>query len=138
MEVLASGEDVLLLGTGTGVALCTEAARLLRGRGYAPTVANVRRIQPLDEEALLELLATHSRVVTVEENVLAGGFGSSILEVLQKAGLERSVARVGLPDQFVGHGDLPSLYRSIGFTAQRVALAAEALLPARASVAGEG
>ena len=82
-------------------------------------------------------------MVTVEENVLAGGFGSAVLELLQRTDLERTVARVGLPDEFVGHGHLDALYREVGFTSERVACEAARLLahlpvPERATLLGEG
>ena len=116
MEVLREGEDVVLLGTGTGVRVALAAADLLVDAGVTATVANVRRVRPLDVDALLALLGSHSAAVTVEENALAGGFGSSILEVLSDAGMTIPVTRVGLPDEFVAHGDQASLYRDVGFT----------------------
>ncbi len=128
VELLREGSDLLLLGTGTGVGLCTRAAALLEERGWNATVANVRRVRPLDDEALLALLTGHRAVVTVEENALAGGFGSGILELLQTAGLERPMERVGLPDEFVGHGDTATLHRQVGFTAEHVAHRAVELL----------
>ena len=121
VEVLREGDDVLLLGTGTGVRVALVAADLLTDSGVTATVANVRRIRPLDVDALLDLLGAHPAAVTVEENALAGGFGSSILEILSDAGMAPPVARVGLPDGFVAHGDQASLHREVGFTGRAVA-----------------
>ena len=73
VEVLREGDDVLLLGTGTGVRVSLAAAEVLADAGVTATVANVRRVRPLDVDALLGLLCTHPAAVTVEENALAGG-----------------------------------------------------------------
>jgi 1-deoxy-D-xylulose-5-phosphate synthase len=78
-------------------------------------------VKPLDEELLLELAGTHKRLVTVEENALAGGFGSAVLE---KVGALVPVVRFGLPDAFVPHGDRARLLQDVGLTPQAVALAA--------------
>ena len=124
VENLISGGDVLLLATGTGVTLALQAAAALEERGIAASVANVRKVSPLDEEELLPLLAEHEAVVTIEENTVAGGFGSSIAELMQRAGVLRPMVLVGLPDEFVTHGDIRSLHESIGFTVAGVQEAA--------------
>jgi 1-deoxy-D-xylulose-5-phosphate synthase len=133
VQVLREGRDLLVLACGTGVRRGLEAAAILEEHGHSVTVANVRRVRPLDEEALVPLLTAHPAVLTIEENALAGGFGSSILEVMQVAGLLRPVERVGIPDRFVEHGDLPGLHREIGFTGPAIALRAESLLARAAS-----
>ncbi len=90
-------------------------------RGVSVTVANVRRIKPLPEEIIAELVATHATVVTVEENALAGGFGSAVLEVMQGRKLHRPLERVCIPDRFIGHGAPAELHRQVGFTGQAIA-----------------
>jgi len=128
VEVIRGGSGVLLLATGAGVRLADEASAILTERGVDATVANVRMISPLDEDALVPLLETHSVVVTVEENTVVGGFGSGVADLLQRAGLQRPLSMVGLPDQFVTHGDIKSLHAQVGFTAERVAETAVSLL----------
>jgi 1-deoxy-D-xylulose-5-phosphate synthase len=120
-EVLAEGADVALIGIGTGVGIAAGAAALLRSRGLTPTVVDARFVKPLDGELLGRLAATHRLLVTVEENVLAGGFGSAVLEEVAPSRVE--VLRFGLPDAFVPHGDRARLLRDAGLTAEAVAAA---------------
>ena len=91
-----------LIGIGTGVGIAREAAALLQAQGEQPTVVDARFVKPLDAALLERLAATHRRLVTVEENALAGGFGSAVLE---QVGSSVPVVRFGLPDAFVPHGD---------------------------------
>ncbi len=126
--VLEEGQEVALVGIGSGVGIAREAAALLREAGETPTVVDARFVKPLDT-ALLDLLAReHRRIVTVEENALAGGFGSAVLE--QLAGATVEVVRFGLPDAFVPHGGRDQLLADIGLTPAAVAAAA-AVRPAR-------
>ncbi len=120
-RVLAEGRDVALVGIGTGVGIAAEAAELLRATGEQPTLVDARFAKPLDTELLERLAATHRRLITVEENALAGGFGSAVLEVL---GGGVDVVRFGIPDAFVPHGDRARLLRDLGLTPQAVAAAA--------------
>ena len=85
-ETLVEGERVALVGYGTGVQIALDAAALLRERGIEPTVCDARFAKPLDGELLHSLAASHELLVTVEENVLAGGFGSAVLEQLSDSG----------------------------------------------------
>ncbi len=120
-KVLQEGDAVALVGIGTGVGIAREAAALLEDLGEHPTVVDARFVKPLDVELLQRLAATHQRIVTVEENVLAGGFGSAVLEHI---GSEVPVLRFGLPDAFVPHGERARLLDDIGLTAQAVAAVA--------------
>ncbi len=119
--ILAEGADVALIGIGTGVGIAAGAAALLRARGLTPTVVDARFVKPLDGELLGRLAASHRLLVTVEENVLAGGFGSAVLEEVAPSRVE--VLRFGLPDAFVPHGDRARLLRDAGLTAEAVAAA---------------
>lgn len=121
IEVLRTGQDALILACGPVVRRCQEAAAVLGEQGVSATVASVRRVKPLDEEALEDLIRRHPVIATVEDNSLAGGFGSEILEFMHARGLEGQVARVGLPDMFVGHGSVAELHRIVGLTAQAIA-----------------
>jgi 1-deoxy-D-xylulose-5-phosphate synthase len=120
-NVLQEGEGVALVGIGTGVGLCQGAAALMRAQGLRPTLVDARFVKPLDTELLDRLAATHERIVTVEENVLAGGFGSAVAEHL--AGSSVPVMRFGLPDAFVRHGSRARLLADLGLTAEAVAAA---------------
>ncbi|HXS34664.1 MAG TPA: 1-deoxy-D-xylulose-5-phosphate synthase [Solirubrobacterales bacterium] len=125
-ELLASGERVALLGYGYGVAVALEAAAILAGHGLTATVADARFAKPLDAELLESLALGHDLVVTVEENVLPGGFGSGVLEHLEDAFGDRSeerarVLRLGLPDRYVTHGKPALLREEAGLTGPAVA-----------------
>ncbi len=125
-ELLASGERVALLGYGYGVAVALEAAEILAGHGLTATIADARFAKPLDAELLERLALAHELVVTIEENVLPGGFGSGVLEHLEDAFGDRSeerarVLRVGLPDRYVTHGKPVLLREEAGLTGPAVA-----------------
>lgn len=121
VEILREGRNILILACGTGVARALEAAELLQRRGVYPTVANVRRIKPLEGDVLVDLVADHPCAVTVEENALAGGLGSEILELMANQGVFRPVARIGLPDTFIPHGSVAELHELVGLTAENIA-----------------
>ncbi len=125
-ELLASGERVALLGYGYGVAVALEAAEILAGHDLKPTVADARFVKPLDTELLERLALGHDLVVTIEENVLPGGFGSAALEHLEDAFADRPaerarVLRIGLPDRYVTHGKPALLREEVGLTGESVA-----------------
>jgi 1-deoxy-D-xylulose-5-phosphate synthase len=125
-ELLASGERVALLGYGYGVTVAQQAAEILAGHDLRPTVADARFAKPLDAELLERLALDHDLVVTIEENVLAGGFGSGVLEHLEDSFADRSeerarVMRIGLPDRYVTHGKPALLREEVGLTGESVA-----------------
>ena len=125
-ELLASGERVALLGYGYGVSVALGAAEILAGHDLRPTVADARFAKPLDEELLERLALSHDLVVTIEENVLPGGFGSAVLEHLEDSFADRPedrarVMRVGLPDRYVTHGKPALLREEVGLTGESVA-----------------
>jgi 1-deoxy-D-xylulose-5-phosphate synthase len=134
-EVLREGSRVALVGYGTGVGKALEAADLLAEHGMDVTVADARFAKPLDVELLRTLAADHELLVTVEEGVLAGGFGSGVLEALNDdgvagAGRVARILRVGLPDRYVTHGKPALLHAEVGFTGREIARRIEAALPA--------
>jgi 1-deoxy-D-xylulose-5-phosphate synthase len=120
-EILREGQRVALLGYGSGVAKALEAAELLAERGTEVTVADARFAKPIDAGLVAQLAAEHDLLVTVEEGVLAGGFGSAVWETLSDAGLAARILRVGLPDGYVTHGAPALLHEEVGFTGRRIA-----------------
>jgi 1-deoxy-D-xylulose-5-phosphate synthase len=116
-----ASKRVALIGYGSGVAKALEAAELLRGQDIAVTVADARFAKPIDAGLMAQLAAEHDLLVTVEEGVLAGGFGSAVWETLSDAGTTPRILRVGLPDRFVTHGKPALLYEEVGFTGERIA-----------------
>ncbi|MBU1741200.1 MAG: 1-deoxy-D-xylulose-5-phosphate synthase [Proteobacteria bacterium] len=114
-EILRDGHDVALLAVGAMVAPAVAAAAQLARRGVSALVANARFIKPLDEDLITDAAARTGRVVTIEENVLDGGFGSAVVELLVDRGLGHiSLKRLGIPDVFVPHGTQPELRAMYG------------------------
>ena len=127
-EVLREGEDLLILALGSSVYPALDAAAMLEEQGFSATVVNARFIKPLDEDLILTLAARHGRVLTVEENVLAGGFGSAVLELLVDRELSVAVKRLGIPDTFVEHGSPAILRQKYGLDADGILRGALAAL----------
>jgi 1-deoxy-D-xylulose-5-phosphate synthase len=138
-EILREGDQVALLAYGTGVAKALEAADILDEHGISVTVADARFAKPIDAGLAAQLAAEHELLVTVEEGVLAGGFGSAVWETLSDAGVSGGgarILRVGLPDRYVTHGAPKLLHEEVGFTGQRIAERIEAAVAERSGVAG--
>jgi 1-deoxy-D-xylulose-5-phosphate synthase len=139
-ELLLPGERVALLGYGYGVQVGLRAAEILRENGLEPTVADGRFAKPLDGELIEKLAAEHDLLVTIEENVLSGGFGSGVLERAEDAFAHASerarILRVGLPDRYVTHGKPALLREEVGFTGEAVAERVLAALGTRETVLG--
>jgi 1-deoxy-D-xylulose-5-phosphate synthase len=93
------GSGLALLAFGTMLTPAVTAAELLDA-----TLVNMRFIKPLDEELIATIAASHAAIVTLEENAVAGGAGSAVLEVLQRIGSRIPVLQIGVPDGFVEHG----------------------------------
>ncbi|MFL5976672.1 MAG: 1-deoxy-D-xylulose-5-phosphate synthase [Solirubrobacterales bacterium] len=117
-----SAARVAILGYGTGVQKGLEAAEVLGERGIATTVADARFAKPVDAGLAAQLAAEHDLLVTVEEGVLAGGFGTAVWETLNEGGAQLPrILRVGLPDRYVTHGKPALLHEEVGYTGERIA-----------------
>ncbi len=136
-ETLRRGERVALLGYGFGVKVALDAANELAEHEISATVADARFVKPLDTELIAALAADHDLLVTIEDNVVQGGFGSAVLEHLEDShgpGAERArVMRVGLPDSYVTHGKPALLHEEVGLTGEAVCERVLAALGARES-----
>jgi 1-deoxy-D-xylulose-5-phosphate synthase len=117
----AGGGRVALIGYGSGVGKALAAAEELRRQEIAVTVVDARFAKPIDAGLMAQLAAEHDLLVTVEEGVLAGGFGSAVWETLNDAGVTPRILRVGLPDRYVTHGKPALLHDEVGFTGERIA-----------------
>ncbi|MFL5888236.1 MAG: transketolase C-terminal domain-containing protein, partial [Solirubrobacteraceae bacterium] len=117
-----SAARVAILGYGTGVQKGLEAAEVLGERGIATTVADARFAKPVDAGLAAQLAAEHDLLVTVEEGVVAGGFGTAVWETLNEGGAQLPrILRVGLPDRYVTHGKPALLHEEVGYTGERIA-----------------
>jgi len=126
-EVLREGEDVLLFALGAGVELALSAADTLRTEGIDAAVVNARFCKPIDTQALFRLARRCGRVITVEDGVIQGGFGSAVLEHLADEGIAVPVVRIGLPDEFVEHGPVSVLRDLVGLNAANITAQARRL-----------
>ena len=114
-EVLREGEDLLIVAIGNRVYPAVEAANVLADFGISVAVVNARFVKPLDEELIVPLAERIGRIITIEDGVLMGGFGSAVLEALAHRGIQGvQVRRLGIPDQFIEHGDVKTLYSLCG------------------------
>jgi 1-deoxy-D-xylulose-5-phosphate synthase len=116
-EVLKEGNDVAILTFGTTIPMAIDAANHLEQQGINVKVINARFIKPLDRQMLSDLFESKIPVLTIEEAVLQGGFGSSILEFAQENGyFDALIDRMGIPDQFIEHGSVDELLKEIDLT----------------------
>ena len=124
-EILMDGGDVTIVALGTTVYPARAAAERLKAEGIETTVVNGRFAKPLDRELLCETAARTGRVLTVEENVLMGGFGSAVLECFQEAGLrDVRIRRLGIGDEFVEQATQKELRRLHGIDEEGIYRAA--------------
>jgi len=116
------GANIAILGYGSGVDKGRQAADLLAARGIPTTVADARFAKPIDAGLAAQLAAEHELLVTVEEGVLSGGFGTAVWETLNESGAPvPRMLRVGLPDRYVTHGKPALLHEEVGYTGERIA-----------------
>ncbi|WP_353855286.1 1-deoxy-D-xylulose-5-phosphate synthase [Bacillus sp. Bos-x628] len=130
-EVLRPGKDAVILTFGTTIKMALQAAEELQKEGKSIRVVNARFIKPLDEHMLNDILSEGIPILTIEEAVLQGGFGSAVLEyVHDKKASHIKVERMGIPDEFIEHGSVDALLEEIGLTKTQVAQNLRDLLPA--------
>lgn len=114
-----SPADLYLLAIGSMVQPCLRAAALIEKEGIPCGVVNMRFVKPLDKDLLLQLRKQTQNFVTVEENVLAGGFGSAVMEAME--GTDVHIHRIGIPDKFIEHGPQNVLRDMVGLSAEKIA-----------------
>jgi len=130
-EILRTGDDVAILAVGNMVPLALEAADALQEQGISVMVVDARYVKPLDRELVLKAALRTHRMLTLEEHVITGGFGSAVLELLAEEGVtDVQVRRMGLPDAFVEHGEVKEVRREIGLTLEQVIAHCQAMLQA--------
>jgi 1-deoxy-D-xylulose-5-phosphate synthase len=127
-EWLRRGEDATLIGFGPIVYQALKAADLLAAEGYRVGVVNARFLKPLDTEMLAEAAGRSRLLVTVEEHLAAGGFGSAVLEWVSRSGFGTPVQILGLPDEFIDHGPVDYYLALYGLSAEKIAERVEAWL----------
>ena len=129
-EVLRKGKDAVILTFGTTIPMALEAANRLEKQGISVQVVNARFIKPMDESMLHDIFQAHIPVLTIEEAVLQGGFGSAVLEFAHDHGYHHSfVDRLGIPDRFIEHGSVKELLDEIGLTPENIVVKIKSLMP---------
>jgi 1-deoxy-D-xylulose-5-phosphate synthase len=117
-EVVQDGQDVAIFGLGAMLPEAMRLAAMLERDGFSVAVINPRFAKPVDRECVAEYGRHCGLLVTLEDHVLAGGFGSAVLETLNELELAVPVVRVGWPDQFIEHGKVEALREKYGLTAE--------------------
>jgi len=118
-EILRTGDDIAILAIGNMIPLALETAEALAELDISVMVVNARFVKPLDRELILKAALRTKRLLTMEEHVITGGFGSAVLELLAEEGMTGvQVVRMGLPDAFVEHGEAKEIRKEIGLTVE--------------------
>jgi 1-deoxy-D-xylulose-5-phosphate synthase len=120
-ELLRSGGDLCLIPLGTLVTPALEAAEILSTKGIECSVINPRFIKPLDTSLMAQAINQAQAVITMEDGVLEGGFGSAILELMSLKGIQKPSLRLGVPDRVIEHGDPKRLAEEVGLTSDLIA-----------------
>ncbi len=120
-ELLASGKEIAIIAIGSMVKYAIEARKILQTNGLEPILINGRFVKPLDTELLTDLGRKVKKIFTIEENVLAGGFGSAVQEFYQDKKVRPEVHCIGIPGSFIEHGARPILLKVIGLDGEGIA-----------------
>ena len=120
--------DAVIFSVGTTVEIAKKAADILKSHRIYVNIVNARFVKPLDRETITELANFSKLIVTCEENVLAGGFGSAIAELLIDNGINKPIMRFGIEDKFIEQGSRNELLKICGLTAENIAYSIQKIL----------
>ncbi|MFG6114391.1 1-deoxy-D-xylulose-5-phosphate synthase [Halobacillus sp. MO56] len=131
-ETLQEGSDAVVLTFGTTIDMALEASQELKKQGISIRVVNARFLKPLDDKMLHDIMQEKLPILTIEEAVLKGGFGSSILEFAEEnLYRNQSIKRMGIPDRYIEHGKVPELLKEIDLTKEAVVANLKELIPSK-------
>ena len=119
-EVIYEESDIALFAVGAMVETAEHVRDLLKERGYACSLINARFVKPIDEDLLIRLSESHRLVVTMEDNVLAGGYGEHVTEFAAINDLRTEILNIAIPDEFVPHGSIEVLREKLGMDAESI------------------
>ena len=114
-------KEICLIAVGEMVETAEKVRDILKSEGHNVSLVNARFVKPVDRDMIIESCRDHSLIVTLEDNVLTGGFGSAVLEFLAGEGIEKEVLTMGVPDRFIRHGSVDELKKEIGLDAESIA-----------------
>jgi 1-deoxy-D-xylulose-5-phosphate synthase len=117
-EVIADGDDVAIFGLGALLPMANELAEKLEQQGYSAALINPRFVKPLDRDVLAAYAKRVGAIVTFEDHVLMGGFGSAVIEALSEMQIQVPVVRIGWPDRFIEHGKVEQLRARYGISVE--------------------
>ncbi|EGD52287.1 deoxyxylulose-5-phosphate synthase [Thermoanaerobacter ethanolicus JW 200] len=120
-ELISEGTEIAIFALGRMVGKVLEAKEILKASDLQPFIVNLRFVKPVDEELIFDISNKVKFIVTVEDNVIAGGVGSAILELLNSNGIYKPVLRLGFPDKFIEHGDVENLFKKYNLDAESIA-----------------
>ena len=119
-EIIYKEKDIALLAVGSMVKTAEEVRNILKEKGYSCTLINARFVKPIDEENIVEMSRDHKLLVTMEENVINGGYGEKVRSFADREGLNCEVLTVAIPDEYVEHGNVDILKQEVGIDAAGV------------------
>lgn len=120
-EVISEGNDIAILAIGTMVKHSIEAKNILINYNINPTIINARFLKPIDEKLLHEVFKKYKTIITIEDNVINGGFGSRINKFMVDNNYKSKIVNIGLPDKFVQHGNAEDIYEYVGLSPKSIA-----------------
>ncbi|MFQ3542825.1 1-deoxy-D-xylulose-5-phosphate synthase [Halobacillus rhizosphaerae] len=129
-EVIEEGSDGVILTFGTTIDMALQASKQMKQEGKSIRVVNARFLKPMDEAMLHDIMKEQLPILTIEEAVLSGGFGSSVLEFAEEHNYTlQYMKRMGIPDRFIEHGSVPELWEEIGLTTESVIQNLKEMIP---------
>lgn len=131
---IRDGEDVAILTIGHPGNFAVEACKQLDKEGFSAAHFDMRFVKPLDEEMLHEVFKRFSKIITVEDHALQGGFGSALAEFMIDHGYQAQINRLGIPDKFIEHGEQKELYDECGFDAKAIVEAVHAFAHSKLNI----
>ena len=119
-EIIYKEKDIVLLAAGSMVKVAEEVRKQLKEKGYRVSLVNARFVKPLDEACIEELCQTHSLIVTLEENVLNGGFGEIVTRFINGLDYQGKILNIGVPNFYLEHGAVELLRKECGLDAESI------------------
>ena len=113
-EILYEEEDIAVIFVGHMAELADRVRKKIKETGYSCSLVNARFVKPLDKDMLEQLAKDHSLFVTIEENVITGGFGEQVMDYVSSAKLDVHVRNIGISDEYVEHGNVEVLRKEVG------------------------
>lgn len=120
-EIISHGSDIAILAIGNMVKNAIESKEILLKYGINPTIVNARFLKPIDENLLIEVFNTHKYIVTIEDNMIMGGFASRINKFIIDKKYDLNIDNIAISEEFVPHGSIEEIYDSIGLSPNKIA-----------------